>query len=194
MKGFMAPAGLAALVLAVVVAATWVVMERWQARVLESVQPVPPAAQVVADPAAPAPLPEEPVPPAMVDYQDLVERPLFMSTRRPPEVDVAEAETVAAETDPEPEPEEPLPELSDLRLTSVIITPEGREAWFMAGDSGGLVRLPTGATLREWTLDRVEEDHVVFRGRDAEERLELRPLGRGVDLAPGERAAPRARE
>jgi hypothetical protein len=192
MTGFMARAGLSglALALAVVIAVTWVVMDRWQARVLGSVQPIPAPAEAVADPAAPAPLPEDPGLPFVIDYRAFLERPLFMSTRRPPVVETADAGASEAE----PEPEEPLPELSDLRLTSVIITPEERQAWFMVRDSDEFVRLLQGGTLREWTLDQVEESHVVFRARDAEQRLDLRPLGWGVDLAPGERAAPRARE
>jgi hypothetical protein len=176
------------LALAAVIAVTWVVMDRWQARVLES----PPGSERPVERAEPVLLPDDSGLQGPEGYPALIERPLFMSTRSPPVTETEDDQ--APEAEPEADPEEPLPELSDLRLTSVIITPDERHAWFLVSGTDEILRLSMGDTLREWLLHQVEETHVVFRARREEMRLELRPLGRGVDLAPGERAAPRARE
>jgi hypothetical protein len=181
--------GLALLVLAlaVITAGIWVVMERWQAGVLESVESSPAEARM-----APDDLLEQSDDrgiPAVGAYTDLTERPLFTSTRRPP---VVEEESVAVVT--ESEPEQPLPELTDLRLISVVITPVQQQAWFREGRTDALLRLAAGDTFREWTLHRVEPSYVTFRARGSEYRVDLRPVGAVVNSGPARgRVAPQSR-
>ena len=177
------------LVLAVTAAGIWLVMERWQAQVLETIESSPAELRLAVDD-----LPEQSddrVTPAVGTYSDFTERPLFTSTRRPP---VVEEEPVAVVAEPEPEPEQPLPELTDLRLISVVITPEQQQAWFREGRTEALLRLAAGDTFREWTLHRVEPSYVMFRARGSEHRVDLRPVGAVVNSdSAGGRVAPRSR-
>jgi hypothetical protein len=176
------------LVLAGLTAVIWFAMEQWQARVLSDL------AQKQVETSAAFPelieLPDDLVSAAPPNHAELTERPLFMPTRRPP----AAVEEPASPA-PEPAPEAPLPDLADLRLISVIITPSGRYAWFHEKGSEQPLRVAAGETLREWTLDDVERSHVVFRARSSEHRVDLRPVP-AVDEggAAEERVEPRKRE
>ena len=175
------------LVLAVTAAGIWGAMERWQAQVLETIEPDPAEARMALDDLLEQP--DHRIPPAVGTYSDLTERPLFTSTRRPPVVAEEPAAAVA-----EPEPEQPLPELTDLRLISVVITPVQQQAWFREGRTEALLRLAAGDTFREWTLHRVEPSYVMFRARGSEYRVDLRPVGAVVNSDPaGGRVAPRSR-
>ncbi|MFO7896952.1 MAG: hypothetical protein R6U84_08470 [Candidatus Cloacimonadales bacterium] len=108
------------------------------------------------------------------------------------EFEVVEEEPVAVVD--EPEPEQPLPDLADLQLISVVITPVQQQAWFREGRTDALLRLAAGDTFREWTLHRVEPSYVMFRARDSEYRVDLRPVGAVVNSDPaGGRVAPRSR-
>ena len=177
------------LVLAVTAAGIWLVMERWQAQVLGTIEPSPAELGLAVDD-----LPvqsDDRVTPAVGTYSDFTERPLFTSTRRPP---VVEEEPVAVVAEPEPEPERPLSELTDLRLISVVITPVQQQAWFREGRTEALLRLGAGDTFREWTLHRVEPAYVMFRARGSEYRVDLRPVGAVVNSdSAGGRVAPRSR-
>jgi hypothetical protein len=176
------------LVLAGLTAVIWFAMEQWQARVLSDL------AQNQVEMSAAFPelieLPDDLGSAAPPNHSELTERPLFMPTRRLPAV-VEETASPA----PEPAPEAPLPDLADLRLISVIITPSGRYAWFQEKGSEQPLRVAAGETLREWTLDDVERSHVVFRARSSEHRVDLRPVP-AVDEggAAEERVEPRKRE
>jgi hypothetical protein len=175
------------LVLAAATGVIWFVMEQWQARVLRDL-----AQEQEETLAAPEllELPDDLVSTTPADHAELTERPLFMPTRRPPAV----AEEPAPPA-PGPEPETPLPDLADLRLISVIITPSGRYAWFQEKGNEDLLRVAAGETLREWTLDDVERSHVVFRAGSSEHRVDLRPVPAVDDGgAAEERVEPRKRE
>ena len=172
------------LVLTSVIGTTWILMDRWQTRLFAALVLEPSRMVDTADSRA---LPDNPIP-AMGDAAALIERPLFMQTRRPPLEE--ETQTPVAP----PKPEAPLPDLSDLRLTSIIITPEAQEAWFRSAQSEHLVRLEAGATLREWTLREVAPSHVVFEARGSKHRVELRTVGgTAPDVPAAERAVPRGR-
>ncbi|MDZ7808871.1 MAG: hypothetical protein U5L11_00415 [Arhodomonas sp.] len=104
-----------ALVLATLLAVEAYWLEDWRHRVkAEARQPVP-----EAEPPAPneiwAPA-EELV--AAVQVDDMVARPLFTPTRRPPE----------PEPEPDPEPEEPKAGKLNLRLSSIVVTPDKQVA------------------------------------------------------------------
>jgi hypothetical protein len=175
------------LVLAGVTGVIWFAMEQWQARVLRSLAQAP--VETLAAPEL-LELPDDMVSTAPVRHSELTERPLFIPTRRPPAVD-EDAPPAASE----PEPEAPLPDLADLRLISVIITPSARYAWFQEKGKEDLLRVAAGELLREWTLDDVERSHVIFRARGSEHRVDLRPVPAVDDGdAAAERATPRKRE
>ena len=94
--------------------------------------------------------------PPLEDFSEIVARPLFSPTRRPP----SEAEVIETVTD-----DTPLPKLSDfnLTLTGVVISTEGSMALLQRPKSTDLIRALLGQEIDGWRVERIEADRVTFR-------------------------------
>jgi hypothetical protein len=118
---------------------------------------------------APAPAVESPLellapPEAKEEFAVIVERPLFMPTRRPPQ----------AEPD---DPEEPPPEdtsLDRMDLNAVIITPSKRIAWVRDPGKKELVDLEPGDDFNGWTVKEIRNDRLVLERQGEQDTLTLR--------------------
>lgn len=93
------------------------------------------------------------------DFSEILERPLFSPTRRPP------AQGVAATAAPEPE--------LQVTLVGVIISSEEQIAIVRLKDAGRFARLSVGDSFQGWILDSIEPSRVTFRRGDVEEHIEL---------------------
>lgn len=169
-------------------AVIWVVMSAWQEQTLRettSARTAPVPAEPDSSPALDASVQTGLVRPS---YPNMIERPLFMSTRRPPE-------DAPIEEDPEPEAEEaPEPDPLEVTLRSVIITSGDRHAWLQPADSERQRRLALGDELDGWTLEVIEPSHVEFVTNGTRERLDLRPSGSVGDPSEPVRPRPRSRD
>jgi len=123
-----------------------------------------PAASGTAPVAAESPALGELLEP-MDAYAEIVERPLFIDTRRPPEP----APEVAAAAPPPPPPR-PL----RATLTSIVITPERHLALVVDHASKRSVRLAEGADFAGWQVERIENEQVIFRQGEQTQVLQLR--------------------
>lgn len=113
--------------------------------------------------------------PPLQQYTELVERPLFMSTRRPPEPE--EEESVAQE-----EPPSASPKKLQATLTSVVITPQKRIALVTDHRNGQIVRLEHGSTLAGWHVELIIEDKVLLTQGGEIQELELWKYGKNDKL------------
>jgi general secretion pathway protein N len=131
--------------------------------IVQELQAPPPEPLPVAGGQAPV-LPDLPAEPsfAMVPaetFSDIVERPLFSPTRRPP------AEGTVTIQSPEPE--------LDITLVGIIISAEEEIAIIKPKDGSQFLRLSEGDNFRGWTLDSIEPDRLTFRRGEVEEHIEL---------------------
>jgi hypothetical protein len=128
--------------------------------------PAPPAPQqALADAVAVEPLPPEPVlSPAALDlFSEVIERPVFSPTRRPPE----------APAPPAPE-RAPVKANLEFTLAGIIISEKGRFVLAVPkGNKGDVVRVGEGRSIDGWTVARVEPDRALFRRGEAESLMIL---------------------
>lgn len=120
------------------------------------------AAQDAAQPAA-GELPELP---ALEDLSATVERPLFVRSRRPPEVAAA----------PEPEeapPKEVAKEESPAELTGIVNGPDRTYAILKSLATQEVVHVRKGETIEDWSVQEIGLRYVVLRRGAGSLRLEL---------------------
>lgn len=98
--------------------------------------------------------------PGLDDYEQMIQRPLFMETRRPGEA--------VAEQPPPPPPQTPL----NLKLMGVVATPKGKLA-LLADAKGKYKRLKKNDTLDGWTLVELGSDRVTMQQGDERKDLPL---------------------
>jgi hypothetical protein len=84
-------------------------------------------------------------------YNEIIERPLFLSTRRPPEKQPEEP--------PEPSPEPPSAD-ETFTLLGVVLTPEATIALLQDDKSGEIARLQVGEQVNGWHLKAVQANSV----------------------------------
>ena len=89
--------------------------------------------------------------PALESYEEMVARPLFLQSRRPPSED-AQEETPAA-----PEPKTPL----NAKLMGVILTPTGKIA-LLVDEKGKYKRGRKNTLIDGWKLVDIKEDRVTL--------------------------------
>ena len=99
----------------------------------------------------------------LAKYNEIVERPLFLDTRRQPPPDVKPAVVQAP-------PEE---DDTSFTLIGVLVTPEATTALVQVDESGKVVRLKAGETVENWQLESVDADNVTLRKRDKTKTLPL---------------------
>jgi hypothetical protein len=110
----------------------------------------------------------------------IVERPLFMQTRRPPPpAPAAEpAPEANAEPAPEPAPVEPPPEAPpppkvDFTLLGIVTDGDERLAMVRRQSDGAIVNIPEGGDISGWFAVRIDPERAVFRQGGIEEELVL---------------------
>ncbi len=105
-----------------------------------------------------------PMPP-IETFDEVVERPLFFRSRRPPDPDAA------------PPPEAALPPKADFVLTGLVISGKERLALLRPAGSKTVERVHQGAEIEGWRVEAIHADRVVLkRGETVQEiRLEDRP-------------------
>jgi hypothetical protein len=159
---------IALLLLCAIIVTTWILMDHWLAQVLDDARSL--ALEPARDSGSEAigKLPTQRALPT-ADYEQLVERPLFISTRRPPPLEEEGVDEEVTE-----KADEKTPDLRQLTLISVMITPSERSAWFRAPTGGQPLRRVPGDEIQEWTLVGIQPDSVVLRAQNTEKRLELR--------------------
>lgn len=118
------------------------------------------------DPVAPMDLLAPPV--EREDYASVVERPLFMPTRRPPEEEPEEPEP--------PPPEEPPPTvaLDTFDLNAILITPSDSIAWVRSPSTPTPQRLRTGDEVEGWTVKAIMADQIELERQGDTDTLILR--------------------
>jgi hypothetical protein len=101
--------------------------------------------------------------PPRAEFSEFVERPLFLSERRP-FIDPLDAEVAA------PAPVKPL----GLLLTGVIISPDERAALMERPGRRDIVRVAEGEVIDGWKVSSIGPDRVVLHNGEVEEILVLR--------------------
>jgi general secretion pathway protein N len=131
--------------------------------------PLPTSTSAAESAAATLPLPSLVTPdaPAMQAFAEVLERPLFASTRRP-----FQPEPVAP---PAPEPE---PELV-LELAGIVIAARERFALLQAGDQEPLLKVREGDSVGGWRVLEIASGglRLARGGRERELRLDYRRHG-----------------
>jgi general secretion pathway protein N len=136
--------------------------------------------------AADIPPAQEFVLPPLTAYQEIVARPLFTVSRRPPareeDEEVLEAQERA--------PVQPLPKT--LRLTSVVIAEGVRFALLEDTGAKKLRRVKEGQELEGWKVAEIRPERVVFEQGEARESMDLRIYNKYVPPAVKPRRPARA--
>ena len=152
----------------------------WQWRA--AVQPAPDVATVVHD--APLVQPSAPTPFIVLSLAELsqtVERPLFNSKRRPPEVEVVAkapskaAEKVAALT--------PLA----IELSAVILEADRQFALFRKAAQASLLRAEVGQSVDGWVVSEIRGDGVSLERGSEKQTLVLRTFKAPIRKKPARR-------
>lgn len=101
------------------------------------------------------------------DYGSVTDRPLFLSSRRPPE----EEDPAKLEVPEALAPETPL---ENLDLNAVIITPTGAIAWVTTPSGPKPQKVQIGDELEGWKVKNITNDEVEMEGKTGSDRLVLR--------------------
>lgn len=105
-------------------------------------------------------------PPLLAEFKATLERPLFNQDRRPDE-GAADADTG------NDEPAAP-GTLANLRLSAVIVDPEGRSALLQVAGNQQAQRVTEGGEIAGWRLEEVRDDAVVLTSGGRRTELPLR--------------------
>ncbi|MFO1353060.1 MAG: type II secretion system protein N [Gammaproteobacteria bacterium] len=96
------------------------------------------------------------------EYAEIIERPLFYTSRRPEEPEVAEAPAPA-----------PPPEEVALTLIGVLVTPQSTTALVQNDETGKVSMLKAGDAVENWQLETIKADSVVLRQGETAKDLPL---------------------
>lgn len=116
--------------------------------------------------------------PPLEDYSEIVERPLFLAERRPPEEQ--QPDILASEAPAESE---------DLLLLGVVLTPEATMALVQIDEGRQVERVRVGGKINGWQLQSVQPDRVILQSGGR--KLDL-PLLRNRDNASASNTRGRA--
>jgi hypothetical protein len=146
---------------------------------------------------APGPAAGEPAPlnaakmsvytaPALTQFREVINRPLFTESRRPPSAD---------DTAPVAEVPEATGEPKDLTLSAVVIVGEQRTALFQKARTGETLRRAHGEEIDGWTVERISPDGVALTSNGQHFEMTLRQYPAvGQSPPPTEQAAPPSRD
>lgn len=107
--------------------------------------------------------------PPLAALSETLARPLFIETRRPPEL-----ESNGAPLTPSPVAAE---SAAGLTVSAIIITDSERAVLMVHPQSGALTRVTEGETIAGWQLERVENDRAVFSKDGDTREAALRTFG-----------------
>lgn len=101
--------------------------------------------------------------PPLSQFQETINRPLFLKTRRPaPSANTGASAQATSETP-----------LSQYAVSGVVITPEQRFALMRGINDNTLQRVADGEAFHGWTVKAIEHEGVVFTREREQERLPL---------------------
>jgi len=107
--------------------------------------------------------------PPLGALSETVERPLFIETRRPPEVE-SNGEPISPAA-------VPMGPSEKFVLSAIVITDDARAVLIANPQNGEPIRVAEGETIAGWRLDSVEKDRAIF-SKDGEAReVALRIFG-----------------
>lgn len=121
--------------------------------------PLPPAPEVASG-AAPSPQPQPPRSFSLgprAEFAETIDRPLFMSTRRPPVPGLVEPEP---DEEPPPAPPATLP---GFALRGVVISPEERFALLQVAGAAELRKVNVGEQVDGWEVASIGPNRVVLK-------------------------------
>jgi hypothetical protein len=127
-------------------------------------EPVPMEAQPVtpaetAGPAADVRIAPDPMPVAIEEFSEILDRPVFAASRRPPDTVAGAAEQAQPLT---------------ATLTGILITPGSRMALLSPGKEQKTRRVREGDTVQGWKVTAIEHRRVTFRRDGSDRVLQLR--------------------
>ncbi len=122
----------------------------------------PPAASPTGQEEAPPSLSDDFRLPPLSELSEIVDRPLFLKTRRPAPVAATPAEALAG----------PVGKIAEYKLSAVVKTPEQQFA-LLRGNDNKLHRVTHGQEFQGWTLRAIENEAALFEREKQEERLML---------------------
>lgn len=105
------------------------------------------------------------------DYASVIDRPLFLSSRRQPEEGLP-AESAAPEM-----PATPETPLENFDLNAVIITPAGAFAWITTPTEPEPHKVQIGDELEGWKVKNILNDKLEMEGKGGSDSLVLRSFG-----------------
>ncbi len=108
------------------------------------------------------------------DYVSVIDRPLFLPGRRPPEG------TPEAEIEAPQEEGEPLTAVDSMDLNAIIITPDGAVAWVRTPNSPKPQKIRIGDEFEGWKVKAITTDNVEVEGKTNSDWLFLRNYGQGT--------------
>jgi len=106
----------------------------------------------------------------ITEYQDIIDRPLFMANRQP----YVQIQTEIGTE--EPDMQENIiasPTAQQYMLTAVIITPETSTAIIQSAKNKEPQHIVIGETIDEWTLVEVHKQHIILKQGDETQMVEL---------------------
>ncbi len=114
--------------------------------------------------------------PALTEFKETLDRPLFSSSRRPEEPEIDDGEVEALEEMPKV--------AAPVRLSAVIIEDEEKSALLEETRSRTAKRVKEGEAFEGWTLVEVREDGVVLESGGTRSEVELRNFDAPVTPPP----------
>lgn len=111
------------------------------------------------------------------DYVSVIDRPLFSSSRRPPE-EQGPAESAV------PEASAPEIPLDNFDLNAVIITPSGAIAWVTTPSEPKPQKVQIGDELEGWKIKKISNDEIELEGQSGADRLVLREFSQSGQPVP----------
>ena len=127
-----------------------------------------PTAQQSPPAAEPELLPDDFALPDVSQYPQLVERPLFMESRRPSQP----APPKPPEAPPEPPPKPEAPPAVNFKVMGILETPEGKMA-LIADAKGKYKRLKVNDSMDGWQIADIKSDRVLIEQNGFNEDLSL---------------------
>jgi general secretion pathway protein N len=98
-------------------------------------------------------------------YAVIMERPLFLPDRRPPEEEPEEKQEQKAETDAD---------IASLDLNAILISPGETSAWIRDPKEKQLIHVKPGDGLHGWVVQKILSDRLVLQRQDESDTLVLR--------------------
>lgn len=119
--------------------------------------------------------------PPLASLSQMVKRPLFTPTRRPPVADEEPAPEPPAAIETAPHIDVTPPRVT---LTAVFRTPDAELALLSLASTGNVVSVRPGDEVEGWQVDDIQSARVVLRKGSARHVVELRVFNRAVANTP----------